>query len=852
MPLWSPLCPFTGAWTNIHAGPVFWGHATTGALVPRELLQESCYVFPMLKPLVFAVLPFLSLYFGEGSPGLISPPPYQNATLDIVPLPASIHSTPLRGGQAFYLGKNVSITWSDSSDAQKEALRLELYLERGTGWDILAEQGAPRDGAVHLALDSGLLERRGPESYRLEKKGNQLLLSGASGHGLFNGVQTLKQMISAEFAKDNAWEYLQGSCFPWEELVIEDAPRFQWRGMHLDVGRYMYDVADIKSFLDAMAFYKFNVFHWHLTEDQGWRIEIKAFPKLTEVGAYRASSPVYGNRKQSDGTPYGGFYTQDEIREIVAYAADLHIDVMPEIELPGHSRAAIAAYPGLGNPEFSKGVTVSEKWGVHKDTLSPSDYTLNFYEQVFDEVFSLFPFEFVHIGADEAPKTQWENSESAQARMKELGIQDEHALQAWFVAHFERYLSDHGRRLVGWDEIQEGGLPAGATMMVWRGWNYGVEAARKGHDIIMAPTSHTYFDYYQAGPNGEPEAIGGMLTLEKVYSFEPISGELTPSEEAHVLGAQAQLWSEYFSTWEQVEYMAFPRMIALAEVVWSPRASRDWSGFQARLPVQYKHLSARGIGYRIPMDYLKSDAVFFAEQASLEMLVDQTEVQRIHQNHGLSLHFTSDGSEPNSKDRLLGSQATFDQTSTLHIAAFHRDTGAQVGPVHEIRLVKLDFELAGEERPTELAPGLLRTSLLGHRFAQLPDFDKAVRQAEQHPLDTDWTVGPREEVAGITLGDLVANERFAARFQGWLEVTDTGEFTFGLASDDGSRLSLGGHTIVDLDGEHGHLAGSASVTLVAGLYPFELTYFDAGGAESLDFTLEGPGEWHFLRAAMGE
>ncbi|MCL4145237.1 UNVERIFIED_CONTAM: hypothetical protein GTU68_043800 [Idotea baltica] len=470
----------------------------------------------------------------------------------------------------------------------EDAAQLVRLVEDATGWQLAGNDVSDTAGNIRFIIDAGLADRISEEGYELGIRDGWMIVRGSTAQGLFYGVQTLVQMLPVRSAhRGKPFAEIQ---FPFDTLSISDEPRFGWRGMHLDVGRYMYAVDDIKSFLDNMAHYKFNVFHWHLTEDQGWRIEIKAYPKLTEVGS----------RRVSDETPYGGYYTQEEIKDIVAYAAELHIDVMPEIELPGHSRAAIAAYPELGNPEFVEDIEVANFWGVHRDTLNPQASTLKFYETVFDEVISLFPFEFVHIGADEAPKNQWKESPAAQARMKELGIDDEMALQAWFVAHFENYLSERGRRLVGWDEIQEGGLPSGATMMVWRGWHYGVEAVNKGHDIIMAPTSHTYFDYYQADPKSEPEAIGGLLPLEKVYSFEPISEELTPEQEHHVLGAQAQMWSEYLPNWEQVEYMAFPRMLALSEVVWSAREGKDWENFKGRLQHQFAFLRHRGVQFRLP------------------------------------------------------------------------------------------------------------------------------------------------------------------------------------------------------------------------------------------------------------
>jgi hexosaminidase len=785
-------------------------------------------------PLVFL---FYSCSSPQGPP--VSPNDIALASIGIVPRPMSMEWT---AGESFQLSPDTPIRWSaDAGHATiREAQRLQLRLESSSDWDLPCGSGNPERGTIHLGIDEELGQRLGDEAYRIELMNGQLRLRGASAQGLFYGVQSFLQMLPPNFVGEVTGHTPAAVQFPYEELVIEDAPRFRWRGMHLDVGRYLYAVEDVKGFLDVMAHYKYNVFHWHLTEDQGWRMEIKAFPKLTEVGAFRTSSPKYGERNVSDGTPYGGFYTQEEIKEIVAYAADLHIDVMPEIELPGHSRAAIAAYPELGNPEFNSEVTVSTHWGVHHDTLTPTANTLRFYEQIFDEVIALFPFEYVHIGADEAPKHQWKNSPSAQARMTELGLADEYELQAWFVAHFEKYLAERGRRLVGWDEIQEGGLPAGATMMVWRGWHYGVEAVNKGHDIIMAPTSHTYFDYYQAGPAGEPEAIGGMLGLEKVYSFEPISGELTADQESHVLGAQAQLWSEYFPTWQQVEYMAFPRMLALAEVLWSPRDQRDWAHFQGRMGHQLAHLDARGIQYRIPTPVAQSNTVVFYEEARLPV---PTEFDPPLNSLPGKVVYTLDGSEPTAASAQYETDLYFTDSATLRMALVQ--SSGRISSATTVRLTRLEPVDPGQFSRESLAPGLLRESLSGPQAQRIPDFD-AARKAALNSEPGAWTLGSKVVVERVELGDLVSFERFAARFSGFIEIATEGTYLFSLGSDDGSRLRLHGATVIDLDGEHGHLQRKSSVQLKPGTYPFEVAYFEAGGAESLDFSIEGPGGWLLL------
>ncbi|MBT8403335.1 MAG: family 20 glycosylhydrolase, partial [Gemmatimonadetes bacterium] len=386
-------------------------------------------------------------------------------------------------------------------------------------------------------------------------------------------------------------------------VSIRDEPRFSWRGLHLDVGRHFFGVEFVKRYLDQMASFKFNRFHWHLTEDQGWRIEIEAYPKLTEVGAWRDGTLVghYGNRPHTfDGERYGGFYTQDEIREIVAYAAARHITVVPEIELPGHSSAALAAYPEFGCGEGP--VEVAQLWGVFEDIYCPHEQTFGFLETVFDEVLDLFPSPWIHIGGDEAPKAQWERSAAAQEVIRREGLADERELQSWFIRRIERHLNAAGRRLIGWDEIVEGGLSPTATLMFWRDWNAeALElAASQGNDVVMTPNSVMYFDHYQADPEGEPVAIGGLTTLEDVYAFDPVPEPFRGGGEDRILGAQANLWTEYIPTPQKAEYMAYPRAVALAEVVWSAEDQRDWTSFQARLSPILERLDLRSVNYRRP------------------------------------------------------------------------------------------------------------------------------------------------------------------------------------------------------------------------------------------------------------
>jgi hexosaminidase len=432
--------------------------------------------------------------------------------------------------------------------------------------------------------------------YKLEITPQGATIIGKDAAGAFYGTRTLLQLLPPPT------EDAQADSFALPCLKIIDYPRFGWRGMHLDVGRNMFPPEDIKGFLDWMAFHKLNTFHWHLTEDQGWRIEIKKYPKLTEIGAWRASTPPYGKRRGSDGKRYGGFYTQDEVRDIVAYAAARHITVVPEIELPGHAAAAIAAYPEFGNDDIpGYAPKVMTRWGVHPYTYAPKEETFEFLDGVFTEICELFPSQYIHIGGDEAPKSQWQKSKFAQSVMKREGLKNPHELQSWFIQRIEKMLAKKGRRLIGWDEIREGGLSPQATVMSWRGEKGGIASAKEGHDVVMAPNSHTYFDHYQTPAKGELakgpwfECIGGFLPISKVYSYDPVPKALTAEEAKHVLGVQAQLWTEYMHDWPKVEYLAFPRIAALAEVAWTPLSRKDYADFRARLEPILKRYDAAGI-----------------------------------------------------------------------------------------------------------------------------------------------------------------------------------------------------------------------------------------------------------------
>ena len=431
------------------------------------------------------------------------------------------------------------------------------------------------------------------EGYVLNIFNDEINILANSPNGIYYGIQTLNQILDSGQKSNKGITILN--------MKIVDGPRFKWRGMHLDVGRHFFDISFIKKYIDYIAIHKMNIFHWHLTEDQGWRVEIDSYPKLTEVSAFRDETLIGHYRdepRKFDGKKYGGYYTKDEMKEIVEYARKRYITVVPEIEMPGHSRAVLAAYPELsctGGPH-----TVAKLWGVHKEVFcAGKESTFEFLEKVLIEVSDIFPGEYIHIGGDECPKDRWKEHELDQQRMRKEGLDNENELQSYFIKRIEGILNKLGKRLIGWDEILEGGLAPGAIVQSWRGMEGGISAVDAGHEVIMSPTSHAYFDYYQSKDRlDEPLAIGGYLPLEKVYQFEPVPEEIDSDKEHLVLGGQGNLWTEYISSSDKAEYMVLPRMSAMAEVLWSPRVLLNYRSFSNRMNWQYFRYDRMGAKYK--------------------------------------------------------------------------------------------------------------------------------------------------------------------------------------------------------------------------------------------------------------
>ena len=534
------------------------------------------------------ILTFLSFVVFFSSCGDKTYEEYKNITnteadYPIIPLPSTLE---IREGR-FLLDEVTQIVYEGDS-LHKEAEYLGELLRTASNEEVLLTNKIEEDKhSIILLLDDSLPE----EGYTLEINYDRINITGKTPKGVFYGIQSLRMLLPPTAEKQAIDEITIPAVY------IEDHPRYAYRGMHLDVGRHMFPVDFIKKYIDLLALHKMNRFHWHLTEDQGWRIEIKKYPKLTEVGSVRKETMIEKNFDpyKGDKKEYGGYYTQEEVKEIVAYAQDKHIVIIPEIEMPGHALAALASYPELGNDTAP--YEVATKWGVFEQIYAPKEETFAFLEDVLTEVMALFPSKYIHIGGDEAPKKEWEESEQAQAVIKREGLKDEHELQSYFIQRIEKFLNSHGRQIIGWDEILEGGLAPNATVMSWRGMQGGIEAANQGHDVIMTPGTHMYFDHYQADPESEPLAIGGFTPVKKVYSFEPTPDTLAAKKKKYILGAQGNVWTEYMKTSDHVEYMVLPRMSALAEVVWSAREKRNWEDFKKRLFKLEERYKALGYNY---------------------------------------------------------------------------------------------------------------------------------------------------------------------------------------------------------------------------------------------------------------
>jgi hexosaminidase len=529
----------------------------------------------------------------------------------ILPLPASI----IHSEGEFLLTQETVIVTDAQTHAVAIALAHALAPSLGFLLPVLMSVGSDLP-AIVLGIDLELAHL-GQEGYVLQVTPQRIVLRSADPTGVFYATQTLRQLLPADIFS------LRPVRRTWHvpSVLIEDTPRFRWRGFLLDTARHFIPKSAIFELIDLLALHKINVLHLHLTDDQGWRIEIKKYPKLTEIGAFRKETLIGHERDQQgyDRKPHGGFYTQHDLREIVDYAAARYITVVPEIDMPGHAQAAIASYPELG--VTGEQIEVATGWGIYPSLYNPTDETIHFLQNVLTEVMTIFPTPYIHVGGDEAIKKQWRASSLVQERIRELELKNEEDLQRWFLTQIGTFLVQHGRRLVGWDEMLDGGLPPDSIVMSWRGVEGGILAAQAHHDVVMSPHTHLYLDSYQSNDPAEPLAIGRYTPLKKVYDFDPVPDVLTTEQAGYILGAQCALWSEYIPTMEHLEYMAFPRAIALAEVTWTPKKQHDFHDFCRRLAVHEARLTALAVNFR-PVAKLHQEHLFPSREAALPAAAD--------------------------------------------------------------------------------------------------------------------------------------------------------------------------------------------------------------------------------------
>ena len=722
----------------------------------------------------------------------------QTGAPSIIPQPKSLK----RQTGEFKLDYRTKIVAKDET-GRKSAGILNDLLMKNYGFKLEYTEKEQKQNFILLTSKGFPVDKYPPEGYGLAVAPKGILIFGDE-TGQFYALQTLMQLIPLEF---------KGAA-KLPAVDIYDAPRFSYRGMHLDVSRHFFPVEFVKKYIDLMAQYKFNQFHWHLTDDQGWRIEIKKYPKLTAIGSRRKETQKEKNRNPfvGDGVPVEGFYTQEQIRDVVAYAKARKINVIPEIELPGHSSAALAAYPELGCRENYQ-YKVQPTWGIFKEVFCPSDVTFKFLEDVLDETIALFPDSpYIHIGGDEVLKDFWKDSAFVQELKTKENLKDEHEVQSYFIRRMEKYINSKGKKIIGWDEILEGGLAPNATVMSWRGERGGIEAAKSKHDVIMTPSDFLYFDYGQGDPKTEPLNIGNYVPLEKVYSYNPQSKELTEDEKKYVLGAQANVWTEYIKTPEKVEYMVFPRLLALSEVNWSPLESKNFEDFQTRLSAHFPRLDKQNVNYRIP------------EPTGLENRIITDNAKQIVDLKSLlenrKIFYTLDGSEPNENSTLFQKPLIigFDENKKINLKTIVVNEKGRKSSVYTATYWRHEPLKALEN---------FQSTTGGMKFSLFKGEFKSVAGLNAEALKNS---GETKNFAPVQFNE---KENFGAVWEGNLNVPADGIYEFWLESKDGAVISIDDERIVDLDGVHEKKNDSGDVPLKAGFHRFRLQYFHTNGEPAL-------------------
>ena len=727
----------------------------------------------------------------------------QTSELNIVPQPKSAVFT--KG--EFKFSPKTKIVASDEAGRKSAAVFNDLLL-KNYGFKLEFTGKPSQKNAVVFAPQNSAGGKTASEAYDLFIKPEKIEITGGE-TGQFYALQTLMQILPVDFNGEAKLPAVQ----------ISDAPRFSYRGMHLDVSRHFMPVSFVKKYVDLMAQYKFNQFHWHLTDDQGWRIEIKKYPRLTEIGSTRKESHTgsYSPTFKGDGVPVSGFYTQEEIRDVVSYAKARKINIIPEIELPGHSSAALAAYPEFGCKEDYQ-YKVQMTWGIFKEVFCPTDKTFQFLEDVLTETIALFPDSpYIHIGGDEVLKDFWKESAFVQQLKAKENLKDEHEVQSYFVQRIEKFINSKNRKIIGWDEILEGGLAPNATVMSWRGEKGGIAAAKAKHDVIMTPGNFLYFDYGQGDPRYEPLNIGNYLPLKTVYDYDPHSKELTEAEKKYILGAQGNVWTEYLETPEAVEYMVFPRMLALSEVVWSPLDAKNYADFSRRMNRQYQTLDRQNVNYRIPSPNGLRNVITDSESVKIDLQTAMANGK---------VFYTTDGFEPNENSKLYDKplEMNLKPNETAQIKSIVVNEKGRKSVVYTATLMRRESLKAVELNEKTAGVNL---KFYKDEFKNVKDFDALA------PTET-------RESKSIQLPQFAdktskLKDAFGAMFDGYIYAPEDAIYEFQIESDDGAMLQIGGETVVDAGGGNGKMMTKYGVVpLQKGFHKIALRYFQTGGEAVLN------------------
>lgn len=735
----------------------------------------------------------------------------KDSNLGIIPAPQSIVT---KSGY-FQITEKTALQYENDED-RKIAELFKTLVKDKEGIDLVIAKNFITAPESIICFNSAQSQDINSEAYSLNIDNKNMQLKGAS-KGVFYAMQTLTQLYL-----NNLTTHQIPQC------AINDEPRYAYRGLHLDVCRHFFPIDFIKQYIDIMAAYKLNTFHWHLTDDQGWRIEIKKYPKLTSVGAYRDQTIIgnYHDRMPQwfDGNKYGGFYTQEEIKEVVAYADSKFITVIPEIEMPGHALAALASYPNLGCGDNPGPYKVAEKWGVFPDIFcAGKDHTFDFMEDVLTEVMDLFPSKYIHIGGDEAPKTVWKTCPYCQRRIKKEHLKDEDGLQSYFIHRIEKFVNKKGRSIIGWDEILDGGLAPNATVMSWRGVSGGITAAKQNHQVIMTPsTTGLYLDHTQGRSDQEPVGIGGDGRISKIYDYDPTPEVLSASQQKYILGVQANMWTEYLQTTNKVEYMLLPRLMAVSEIAWTNLNRKDFKNFnEIRVPQHLAFLDKTNTFYRVP-------EVIGVKDTSINVVNDSYIFDFKPSVNGAKVYYTIDSYEPN-------------ETTTLYTQPFKVNV-----PRGEMRPIKARVITPSGKRSVVTTTLLfnrdtLKANVTGNNMSQGALKYYYLPGKFKNTLEIDTNLATKKGLATqISFNKISGKEReYGIVFTGYINVNENANFEFSLYSDDGSRLYIDDILIIDNDNKHARFERSAGVILKAGLHKIKVLYFDDGPGSTLQVSIKG-------------